>query len=165
MRAPGILIVLLKLVMPALVTVTVDKPLGPFSVITPMLNVPVPASKVRVSALPPIVPLVVPVTVNAPFAVDSVGVAASAITKLPPMLKVLFVVLMLLARLTLPVVLKPPAAEMLPVEFLVKVPLFVTETAPVEVKLLFTANVVPRSVADPTLTVLLKVVAPVAAFV
>ncbi len=46
-----------------------------------------------------------------------------------------------------------------------KRPLLVTTTAPVAVNVLFTANVVPRSVADPTETVLVNIVAPVAAFV
>src|SRR6266850_1729555 len=50
------------------------------------VTLPVPASTVRLSATPPAVPWVVPVIVMLPPAaapVDSVGLAASAITRLP----------------------------------------------------------------------------------
>ena len=54
------------------------------------------------------------------------------------MLRVVLVVVMLLARLTAPDVLKPPGAVIAPVELLVRVPLFVTAIAPapVDAKLL-----------------------------
>ena len=72
---------------------------------------------------------------------------------------------MLLAKLRAPDVEKPVAAVIVPVEFLVTVPLLVIAIEPVEVILLLIANVVPLKVADPTATVLLNVVALVAAFV
>ena len=91
--------------------------------------------------------------------------AASATVKVPPMDKRVLVVRILLAKDTLPEVENPPGVVIVPVEFFVKVPELVTATAPVEVRLLFTAKLVPLKVADPTLTVLPKVVAPVAALV
>src|ERR1700675_1424605 len=52
------------------------------------VTLPVPATTVRLSGAPPVVPLVVPVIVMSPAptapCVDSVGVRASAITRLPP---------------------------------------------------------------------------------
>ena len=77
----------------------------------------------------------------------------------------MLVVVISLARFTAPLVEKPPGAVIEPVEFFVKVPEFVTAMAPVEVKLLFTAKLVPLRVAEPTLVAPVKVVAPVAALV
>ena len=131
----------------------------------PRLTMPPAAFNVRLSAAPPAVPSVVPVMVSIPVPLVNVGVAASAIVKAPPMKSAELVVVILAAKLTSPEVLKPVGATIFPVELFVNVPLLVTATAPVVVKLLFTANVVPFSVAEPNCTVLLKVVAPVAAFV
>ena len=102
---------------------------------------PVPASTVRVSATPPVVPLVVPVTVMlpAPAPVDSVGAAASATTRLPPIVRSVLVVVMFAARFTFPVVLKAPVEVMSPIEFLVSTPVFANDVVPPEAKLLFTA--------------------------
>ena len=92
-------------------------------------------------------------------------VVPSAKVKELPILKRVLVVVILLAKLTAPEVENPPVAVILPVEFLVKVPELVTAMAPVEVRLLFTAKLVPLKVAEPTLVVPVKVVVPVAALV
>src|SRR5438552_987555 len=102
------------------------------------ITLPAPATTVRLSATPAVVPLVLPVTVTAPPPELSVGLAASAITRLPPMESAVPTVVMLLARFTLPLVLKPPSVAMLPVELFVKVPELVTDTAPGDVKLFCT---------------------------
>ena len=79
----------------------------------PKLSVPEPEFKSNVSAEPPWVPTVLPVTVKPPFIVDKVMVSPSASVKLPPIDKLspLVKVLMLLARLTAPLV---PEVEKLP---------------------------------------------------
>jgi hypothetical protein len=117
------------------------------------------------SAKLPAVPSIVPEIVKAPEPLLKVGEAASPIVNAPPMLNAVLVVVMLLDKLTSPEVLKPPVAVIAPVAPFVNVPLLVTAVAPEEVKVLFTAKVVPLNVADPTATVPLNVVAPVAAFV
>ena len=133
------------------------------------LTVPVPAFKVRVSALPPVVPVVVPLIVILPTPtepwVDKVKAKASAMVNVPPMLSVVLVVVILLARLTAPDVENPPGAMIAPAEDRVNNPELVTATAPVAVRLLLTLKMVPLNVAEPTLTVLEKVVVPVAALV
>jgi hypothetical protein len=105
----------------------------------PIFITPPAAFKVSVSAEPPAVPSVVPVMVRAPLPEVNTTDTASAIVKAPPILKVVFVVVMLFAKFTAPVVLKPPGAVMAPVAPFVNVPLLVTATLPVDVKLLFTA--------------------------
>jgi hypothetical protein len=105
----------------------------------PRLMTPPSALRVSVSAEPPTVPSVVPVMVKAPLPEVKTIDAASARVRLPPILKALFVVVMLLAKFAAPVVLKPPAAVIAPVAPFVNVPLLVTATLPVDVKLLFTA--------------------------
>ena len=135
------------------------------------LIVPVPAFKIKVSALEPVVPVVVPVMVISPAPtepwVDKVTVLVSAMVKVPPMLKVVLVVVILLAKLALPVVENPLGAVMAPVEDSVNNPELVTAMAPplAAVKLLLTLKMVPFKVAEPTLTVLENVVVPVAALV
>ena len=89
----------------------------------------------------------------------------SPIVRAPPMLSAVLVVVMLLDRVAAPDVENPPGAVMAPVAPRVNIPELVTATAPVAVKLLFTANAVPFKVAEPTFTVLEKVVAPVAVLV
>lgn len=96
--------------------------------------------------------------------------AASATVRDPVMDKRVLVVVMLLARLTSPLVENPPGAVILPVELLVNSPELVTEMlAPgpllADEKLLLTAKLVPFRVAEPINTVLPKVVTPLAAFV
>jgi hypothetical protein len=89
-----------------------------------------------------VVPLLVPVTVTLPAVpapVLRVGVAASAITRLPPIVRFVSVVVMFAARLTSPVVLKAPVEVMLPVAFLVITPLLVKAVVPPEAKLLLMA--------------------------
>jgi hypothetical protein len=129
------------------------------------LMVPASAFRVRVSADPPAVPSVVPERVIPPDPAVKVGDVASAMVKFPPREIREFVVEMLFARFTFPDVLNPVAAVIVPVAPFVNVPLFVTLIAPVDERLFVTLNVVPFKEADPTATVLLKVVAPVAAFV
>jgi hypothetical protein len=72
----------------------------------------------------------------APAPVLKVGAIPSAITRLPPIVRSVLVVVMLAARLTLPVALKAPVELMLPVPLLVSVPLLVIVVAPPELKLL-----------------------------
>lgn len=86
-------------------------------------------------------------------------------TNVPLIVMLVFVVVILAARLTSPLVEKREGAMIFPVEFLVRVPELVTLMKPVAVKLLFRAKVVPRRVAEPQETVPVNVVAPVAAFV
>jgi hypothetical protein len=131
----------------------------------PTLIIPPAAFKVSVSAEPPAVPSVVPVMVRAPLPEVKTTDAASAIVNAPPILKVVLVVVMLFAKFAAPVVLKPLGAVMAPVAPFVNVPLLVTATLPVAAKLLFTEKAVPLKTAEPTDTVLLKVVVPVAALV
>ena len=85
----------------------------------------------------------------------------------PPMLKAVFVVVILLARRAAPDVENPAGAVIMPVAALVKVPELVTAIAPAAaaVKLLLTLYATPRKVAEPTFTVLEKAVVPVAALV
>ena len=135
------------------------------------LIVPVPAFKIKVSAVEPVVPVVVPVMVISPAPtepwVDKVTVLVSAMVKVPPMLKVVLVVVILLAKLALPVVENPLGAVMAPVEDSVNNPELVTAMAPplAAVKLLLTLKIVPFKVAEATDTAPLKVVVPVAALV
>ena len=130
---------------------------------------PLPAFRVKVSALPAVVPVVVPEIVILPApsepCVDKVKLKASAIVNVPPILKVVLVVVILLARLTLPEVENPLGATIAPVADSVNNPELVTAMAPVAVKLLLTLKIVPFKVAEPTETVLEKVVVPVAALV
>ena len=131
--------------------------------------VPLPAFKIRVSAVEPVVPVVVPEIVILPIptdpCVDKITLRVSAIVNVPPILKVVFVVVILLAKLAAPEVENPPGATIAPVADNVNNPELVTAIAPVVVKLLLTLKIVPLSVAEPTLTVFEKVVVPVAAFV
>ena len=156
-------IVPLKSVVAALVTVNASNCTA--SALLPTLPVkvtlPNPASTVRLSAAPPAVPLVVPLInmLPAPAPVDSVGVAACAITRFPPIVRSVFVVVMFAARFTSPVVLNAPVEVMLPVAFLVSTPLLVNAVVPPEAKLLFTLNAVPVNAAEPTFTAPVKVVA------
>ena len=85
----------------------------------------------------------------------------------PPMLKAVFVVVILLARRAAPDVENPPGAVMAFAALKVNSPELVTATAPPEpaVKLLLTLYATPRKAAEPTFTVLEKVVVPVAASV
>jgi len=78
-----------------------------------------------------------------------------------------FVVVILLARRAAPDVENPPGAVMAFAALKVNSPELVTATAPPEaaVKLLLTLYATPRKVAEPTFTVLEKVVVPVAALV
>jgi hypothetical protein len=71
----------------------------------------------------------------------------------------------LFATARAPVILTPPRPVRAPLELRFTVPLFVKETAPVEVKLLLILYVVPTKVTEPTDAVLLNVVVPVAALV
>ena len=106
---------------------------------------PVPAFKIKVSAVLPVVPVVVPdnVILPAPAApcVDKVTVLVSAIVNAPPIDKVLLVVVILFAKLAAPVVENPPGAVIAPVALKLKTPVLVTAIAPpaAAVKLLFTA--------------------------
>ena len=131
--------------------------------------VPVPAFNVKVSAVLPAVPVIVPLIVISPAptdpCVDKVTLRVSAIVNVPPILKVVLVVVILLARLASPEVENPPGATIAPVVPNVNNPELVTAMAPVAVKLLLTLKMVPFKVAEPTATVLEKVVVPVAAFV
>ena len=164
-NAPVILRVKLKLSVPELVIVTAVK-LVAFPEPTVLLKLIVPVVfKIRLSAKPPGVPSVIPVTVIAPDPAASVTLAASAMVSPPPMLKGALVVVILLARLADPVVEKYPVDVITPVAFLVKTAELVTSIAPVEVKLLFILKLFPFNVAEPTLTVPVKVVAPMAALV
>ena len=135
------------------------------------LSVPVPVLKAKVWALPsvPVVPAVLPVTVKAPLFVLKVGVAALAVVKLPPIVKVspLVKVLMLLARLTAPLV--PEVWKLPPVTLIgaadpkVKRPELVTLKPPaVVVKPSSTLKVEPFKLALPTFAAPTKVLAPVA---
>ena len=108
------------------------EPTAPVNVTAPVVFT------VSVSAEPDAVPSVVPVTVTAPEPAARVGAAASPITRLPPIDRVVLVVVMLLDSVTAPVVENPPGATIAPVAPLVNIPEFVTAIAPVEVKLLFT---------------------------
>ena len=138
-RAPVRLTTPLNVIAALLVIVTavklVELPLPK----VPTLITPPDAFKVSVSAEPPAVPSVVPVTVRAPLPEVKTTDAASAIVKAPPMLKALFAIVMLLAKFASPEVLKPPLAVIAPVAPFVNVPLLVTAIAPVAAKLLFTA--------------------------
>ena len=169
MRAPVIARAPLKFVVPEFVIVKSVRLVELPDPIAARFTVPVPAFRVKVSAEPPAVPSRAPETVMAPAPtepwVESVTVVPSAKVKELPILKRVLVVVILEAKFTAPLVENPPGAVILPVEFLVKVPEFVTLIAPVEVRLLFTAKVVPFKVAEPTLVVDPKVVAPVAALV
>src|SRR5687768_13340341 len=157
----------LKFVVPALLTVTAVKPLASAAPPAPnnpaTFTVPVPASSLRLSSPPPAVPLVAPVMVIAPApaapCVESVTSVPSAIVSAPPMLSSVLVVVTLFASDTGPLVEKPPGAVIAPVGPLVKVPEFVTASAPVVVKLSFTLNAVPVNAAEPTFTAPSKVVA------
>ena len=103
------------------------------------LTAPPEALNVSVSAEPPAVPSTKPERVRVPLPLVSVGLIPSAMVSAPPMVRAVFVVVIFDARLTAPVVLKPPVAVMLPVEFFVTVPEFVIEVAPVEAQLLLRA--------------------------
>ena len=94
----------------------------------------------RVSAEPVVVPVVMPVTVIAPDPAARVGVAASPITRLPPIVSAVLVVVMLLDSVTAPDVENPAGATMAPVAPFVNMPELVTAIAPpaAAVKLLFT---------------------------
>jgi hypothetical protein len=137
--APVKLIAPLKLIAALLVIVAavklVELPLPK----APTLITPPNAFNVNVSAEPPAVPSVAPVIVRAPLPEVNTTDTASAIVKAPPILSAVLVVVMLFAKLTAPVVLKPPVAVMAPVAPFVNVPLLVTATLPVDAKLLFTA--------------------------
>ena len=140
-------------------TVSVLKGIVPIT--PPKVTAPVPASTVRVSLEPPVVPLVVPVIVTAPPPEVSVGVAPSAITKSPPNdpIAIVFEVVMSAARLTSPVEEKPPFALMVPLEVFVSKPEFVTVTE-LTLKAAFRVKIDPVSVTGPPETVPLKVVVP-----
>lgn len=115
----------------------------------------------------PLAPSVVPVTVIAPLPAARVIDLLTPTRRFPPIVNAVLVVVMLEDVVTAPEVEKPPGDTMAPVDPLVNTPELVTATAPpaAAVKLLFTANVVPFNVAEPTATVFPKVVAPVAALV
>ena len=114
-----------ELVIVSVVSMLVDpEPTAPVKVTAPVVLT------VRVSAEPPVVPSVVPVTVMAPLPAARVGVTASLRTRLPPMLKVVLVVVMLLPKVTAPEVENPPGAVIVPVAPLVNIPELVTATAP-----------------------------------
>ena len=83
----------------------------------------------------------------------------------PPILSVVLVVVMLLARFAAPDVENPLGAVIAPAEDRVNKPEFVTAIAPpaAAVKLLFTLKLVPLRVAEATETAPEKVVVPVAA--
>lgn len=134
-----------------------------------MLRAALPALKVSDSALPPVVPTVLLVTVNTPLFVVNATVAASAMVKLPPTVKVaaeVFVAI-LFAALTLPLVEKLPPVTLMPAaDPSVKVPELVTAKPPaVVVKPFCIENAVPRNTAEPVVALPVKVVAPVAALV
>ncbi len=99
----------------------------------------------------------------APAPVDSATLPASTVDV--PMLRSVFVVVILAPRLTSPLVLNPPTPEISAPVATVKVPLLVTAIAPLAPNVLFTAKATPFNAADPTLTVELNVVVPVAALV
>ena len=131
--------------------------------------VPVPAFNVKVSAVLPAVPVVVPLMLISPAptepCVDKVILRVSAMVNVPPILKVVLVVVILLARLAAPEVENPVGAVIAPVADSVNNPELVTVIAPVVVKLLLTLKMVPLRVAEATDTAPEKVVVPVAAFV
>ena len=135
------------------------------------MTVPVPALRIRVSAVEPVVPTVVPVMVILPTPtdpwVDKVTVRVSAMVNAPPILRVVLVVVILLARLAAPDVENPLGAVIAPAEDRVNVPELVTVMAPpaAAVKLLFTLKLVPLRVAEATETAPENVVVPVAALV
>ncbi len=137
-RAPVILMVLenrsvLELVMVRVVNIVeTPVPTAPVNVTAPVVLT------VRVSAEPAVTPSVVPVIVIAPIPAARVTEAASPITRLPPILSVLLVVVMLLDRVAAPDVENPLGAIMAPVAPLVNIPELVTPTPVVAVKLLFT---------------------------
>ena len=135
-------------------------PITPFKAIAPL-----PEEMVRLCV--PAALSLTALSVRLPFVVVKLILPASV--KLPPMLNVspaVFVV-MLLAKLTLPDVEKlPVVTEIGLLAATVKRPELVMAKLPaVVVKLLLKLNAVPLSVAEPTLTVLPNVVAPVAALV
>jgi hypothetical protein len=143
-------------------------------VASPVPTAPVKATApevftVRVSTAPPFVPSVVPVTVIAPELAARVGVAASPMTRAPPILNAVFVVVMLLNKVTAPEVENPIGAVMAPAELRVNVPELITIIAPppalVRVKLLLTKYATPLKATQYAFTAPVKVVVPVAAFV
>ena len=136
--APVILIVLennrvLELVMVRVVNMILEPvPTAPVNVTAPVVFT------VRVSAEAPPVPSVVPVMVIAPDPAARVTEVVSPITRLPPILRAVLVVVMLLDSVAAPDVENPVGAMMAPVPPRVNIPEFVTATAPVAVKLLLT---------------------------
>ena len=102
---------------------------------------------------------------------ERVTEAPSAMVNAPPILNVALVVVILLARFAAPVVEKPPAAVMAPVEFLVNKPELVMATAPVRftAPLKLTATPVMVKVVsfvdEPVPTAPVNVTAPPAAFI
>ena len=138
MSAPVILMVLENrraaewVIVRAVNIVESPDPTAPVNVTAPVVFT------VRVSGSPVAVPSVVPVIVIAPDPAARTTVIPSPITRLPPILSAVLVVVMLLDSATAPVVENPLGATIAPVPPFVNIPEFVTATAPIDVKLLFT---------------------------
>jgi hypothetical protein len=136
-RAPAILTVLLKVSAALFVIVKLfNEILSPIA--CEITIFPAKELRVRFSA-PDVVPLIVPLIVSVPVPEVKTGEAAEEMTKLPPIVKSVSVVVILFANVAAPVVLNPLGAVIAPVAPFVKMPLLVTAIAPVAAKLLFTA--------------------------
>ena len=102
-----------KSIAPEFVIVTSVRPVETFAGVaaapkmSPTLTVPVPASIVKVSLPGPASPMVVPDIVSEPPPVCRITSCVSAISRLPPMVIFVFVVVILLARSIAPVTEKP----------------------------------------------------------